>query len=100
MVKTAILQSPKVKANRGKVSGVLADCSKLEDVEKMIAEIQDHSNNQVDILVCNVGLSIRRSVKYEGPEAKTNRFHDFERLMKLNYFGSLKTILGFIPDMK
>lgn len=103
-VKKNILDLPKVKANRVKVNGVLADCSKLEECERAVKEIQDLSGHKVDVLVCNVGLSIRRSVKYEGGsnvgEAITNRFHDFERLMKLNYFGSLKTMLGLIPDMK
>jgi NAD(P)-dependent dehydrogenase (short-subunit alcohol dehydrogenase family) len=103
-VKKDILDNPKVKANRVKVNGVLADCSKLEECERAVKEIQDLTGHKVDVLVCNVGLSIRRSVKYEGGsnvgEAKTNRFHDFERLMKLNYFGSLKTMLGLIPDMK
>ena len=49
----------------------------------------------VDILVNNAGRSIRRSVTYQ-----YDRFHDFERTMQLNYFGSLKLILAFAPGMR
>ncbi|HUP31229.1 MAG TPA: SDR family NAD(P)-dependent oxidoreductase, partial [Usitatibacter sp.] len=28
-----------------------------------------------------------------------DRFHDFERTMQLNYFGSLRLIMGFMPSM-
>ena len=28
-----------------------------------------------------------------------DRFHDFERTMQLNYFGSLRLIMGFLPGM-
>merc|ERR1719343_1566053 len=50
----------------------------------------------VDIFVSNASRSIRRSVKYQGAE----RFHDFQRLMALNYFGALRLILGVLPGME
>ena len=48
----------------------------------------------VDILVNNAGRSIRRSIALS-----YDRFHDFERTMQLNYFGSLRLIMGFLPGM-
>jgi short-subunit dehydrogenase len=32
--------------------------------------------------------------------ASYDRFHDYERTMKLNYFGALKLILAFLPGMR
>src|SRR3954464_5658793 len=69
------------------------DLSNIEDVERMAKEVLDH-HERVDILVNNAGRSIRRSV-----ELSYDRFHDFERTMQLNYFGSLRLIMGFMPTM-
>ena len=52
-------------------------------------------HGQVDILVNNAGRSIRRSIEHS-----YDRFHDFERTMQLNYFGSLKLILSLLPAMR
>ena len=49
----------------------------------------------MDILVNNAGRSIRRSI-----ENSYDRFHDFERTMQLNYFGSLRLILSLLPAMR
>jgi short-subunit dehydrogenase len=46
------------------------------------------------VLINNAGRSIRRSI-----ELSYDRFHDFERTMQLNYFGSLRLIMGFMPTM-
>jgi NAD(P)-dependent dehydrogenase (short-subunit alcohol dehydrogenase family) len=70
------------------------DLSDLEDVEKMAAEVLAEYG-RVDILVNNAGRSIRRSV-----ELSYDRFHDFERTMQLNYFGSLRLILSLLPAMR
>jgi NAD(P)-dependent dehydrogenase (short-subunit alcohol dehydrogenase family) len=45
-------------------------------------------------LVNNAGRSIRRGIA-----SSYDRFHDFERTMQLNYFGSLRLIMGFMPTM-
>jgi len=71
-----------------------ADLSDLEDIERMAQEVLDEHGG-VDILINNAGRSIRRSIK-----ASYERFHDFERTMKLNYFGALKLILAFLPGMR
>src|SRR5205814_2178725 len=56
-------------------------------VEEVLA---DHP--RVDILVNNAGRSIRRSVALS-----LDRFHDFERTIQLNYFGTIKLIMAFLP---
>ena len=48
----------------------------------------------VDYLINNAGRSIRRAI-----EASYDRFHDFERTMQLNYFGSLRVTMGLLPGM-
>jgi NAD(P)-dependent dehydrogenase (short-subunit alcohol dehydrogenase family) len=68
----------------------LSDMKSCDDlVEKVCAE-----HGRVDVLVNNAGRSIRRSI-----ELSYDRFHDFERTMQLNYFGSLRLIMGFLPKM-
>lgn len=49
----------------------------------------------IDILVNNAGRSIRRSLSNS-----YDRFHDFERTMQLNYFGSLRITLGLLKRMR
>jgi len=48
----------------------------------------------VDILINNAGHSIRRSL-----EISYDRFHDFERLMRLNYFAAVRLTLALLPSM-
>ena len=70
-----------------------ADLADLSDVERMAEEVlAEHGH--VDVLVNNAGRSIRRSVKLA-----YDRFHDYERTMQLNYFGSLRLILSLLPSM-
>ncbi|MBU5616030.1 SDR family NAD(P)-dependent oxidoreductase [Psychrobacter sp. TAE2020] len=77
----------------GKASFYPCDLTDMDDIEtttnKIIADF-DH----IDVLVNNAGRSIRRSV-----HESFSRFHDFERTMEINYFGAVKTILGFLPTM-
>jgi NAD(P)-dependent dehydrogenase (short-subunit alcohol dehydrogenase family) len=65
----------------------LASCDRL--VEEVLAE-----HGRVDVLVNNAGRSIRRSL-----ELSYDRFHDFERTMQLNYFGSVRLIMNLLPSM-
>ena len=63
------------------------------DCERFVKQvITDHG--QVDFLINNAGRSIRRAI-----ESSFDRFHDFERTMQLNYFGSLRVTLGLLPGM-
>jgi NAD(P)-dependent dehydrogenase (short-subunit alcohol dehydrogenase family) len=70
------------------------DLSDLDDIDRLSQEILDQHGG-IDILVNNAGRSIRRSVA-----RSYDRFHDYERTMKLNYFGALKLILAFMPGMR
>ncbi|CAN5159820.1 SDR family oxidoreductase [soil metagenome] len=70
------------------------DLTDGDDIKRLVEEVIDQHGG-VDILVNNAGRSIRRSVKLS-----YDRFHDFERTMQLNYFGSLRLILGFLPGMR
>eukprot|EP00445_Apocalathium_hangoei_P031816 CAMPEP_0203930738 /NCGR_PEP_ID=MMETSP0359-20131031/69421_1 /ASSEMBLY_ACC=CAM_ASM_000338 /TAXON_ID=268821 /ORGANISM="Scrippsiella Hangoei, Strain SHTV-5" /LENGTH=423 /DNA_ID=CAMNT_0050859951 /DNA_START=53 /DNA_END=1325 /DNA_ORIENTATION=+ len=83
-----------IRAAGGEAHEYLADLSNDEDCQRAVAEIlADHGF--VDVFVSNAGRSVRRSAKYQGGE----RFHDFERLMSLNFFGALRMILGVLPSM-
>jgi NAD(P)-dependent dehydrogenase (short-subunit alcohol dehydrogenase family) len=48
----------------------------------------------IDLLINNAGRSIRRSI-----ENSFDRLHDFERMMRTNYFGALNVSLAVLPDM-
>ena len=77
----------------GKVFAYTADLAYMAGCDKLVATIlQEHGH--VDVLINNAGRSIRRSI-----EASYDRFHDFERTMQLNYFGSIRLIMGFMPKM-
>jgi NAD(P)-dependent dehydrogenase (short-subunit alcohol dehydrogenase family) len=71
-----------------------ADLSDLDDIDRLAQEVLDEHGG-IDVLVNNAGRSIRRSVA-----RSYDRFHDFERTMRLNYFGALKLILAFLPGMR
>jgi NAD(P)-dependent dehydrogenase (short-subunit alcohol dehydrogenase family) len=71
-----------------------ADLSDLDDIDRLAQEVIDEHGG-IDVLVNNAGRSIRRSVA-----RSYDRFHDFERTLRLNYFGALKLILAFLPGMR
>lgn len=77
----------------GKVFAYTADLSDMADCDRLVKTVLD-AHGRVDILINNAGRSIRRSI-----ELSYDRFHDFERTMQLNYFGSLRLIMGFMPGM-
>ena len=70
------------------------DLSVPEACDELVAVILKEQG-RVDFLINNAGRSIRRGIAYS-----YDRYHDFDRTMKLNYFGSLKLILGFLPGMR
>jgi NAD(P)-dependent dehydrogenase (short-subunit alcohol dehydrogenase family) len=69
------------------------DFSDMADADKFIQTVLEN-HGHVDVLVNNAGRSIRRSL-----DLSFDRFHDFERTMSLNYFGSVRLIMGFAPKM-
>ena len=71
-----------------------ADLSDYDSIDALVEQIfADHA--AVDVLVNNAGRSIRRSVALS-----YDRFHDYERTIKLNYLGTVKLILGLLPHMR
>ena len=82
-----------LKAKGGNVHAYQCDFSDMDDCDRFVkAVLADHGH--VDVLVNNAGRSIRRSLSLS-----FDRFHDFERTMQLNYFGSVRLIMGFTPSM-
>jgi NAD(P)-dependent dehydrogenase (short-subunit alcohol dehydrogenase family) len=78
----------------GTASAYSADLSDMDAIERVIGEIlSDHA--AVDVLVNNAGRSIRRGITLS-----LDRFHDYERTMQLNYFGSIKMVMALLPHMQ
>jgi NAD(P)-dependent dehydrogenase (short-subunit alcohol dehydrogenase family) len=69
------------------------DLSNMESIDAMAEQVLNDFGH-VDVLVNNAGRSIRRAVM-----ESLDRFHDFERTMQLNYFGSVRLILKLLPSM-
>src|SRR5439155_21688258 len=70
------------------------DLTDFDELDAMVAKVlADH--HHVDVLVNNAGRSIRRRV-----ERSDGRFHDFERLMRLNYLAAVRVTLVVLPSMR
>ncbi|MFC3193631.1 SDR family oxidoreductase [Marinicella sediminis] len=82
-----------LKKRGAKVSAYTADLSD-EKSAKTLVDVVLKDLGGVDYLINNAGRSIRRSIALS-----YDRFHDFQRTMDLNYFGSLRLIMGFLPGM-
>ncbi|WP_330254613.1 SDR family oxidoreductase [Nocardia sp. NBC_00565] len=83
-----------VRADGGVAHAYPCDITDSDGVEELVAGVlADHGH--VDYLVNNAGRSIRRSVVNS-----TDRMHDFERTMAVNYFGAVRLILALLPSMR
>ncbi|WP_309045648.1 SDR family oxidoreductase [Marinobacter sediminicola] len=82
-----------LEAKGGNVHAYQCDFSDMDDCDRFVKTVLDN-HGHVDVLVNNAGRSIRRSLSLS-----FDRFHDFERTMQLNYFGSVRLIMGFAPSM-
>ena len=76
-----------------KVFSYSVDISDAASCAEFVAKL-NAEHGGVDFLINNAGRSIRRAI-----EASYERFHDFERTMQLNYFGSLRVTMGLLPGM-
>jgi thioester reductase-like protein len=83
-----------IEADGGTAYVYSADLSDLDAIDELVKRILGE-HVSVDVLVNNAGRSIRRSMALSH-----DRFHDYERTMRLNYFGAIKLIMGFAPHMK
>jgi NAD(P)-dependent dehydrogenase (short-subunit alcohol dehydrogenase family) len=83
-----------IRDDGGEAQGFAADLSDMEACDGVIDRIAAEMG-PIEILVNNAGRSIRRSVA-----TSYDRFHDFQRCMQLNYFGSLRLIMRVLPSME
>ncbi|MFB7723435.1 SDR family oxidoreductase [Nocardia sp. NPDC056100] len=83
-----------VRAESGAAQAYTCDITDEKSVELLVKQVlADHGH--VDFVVNNAGRSIRRAVANS-----TDRMHDFERTMAVNYFGAVRLILALLPSMR
>ncbi|AKO52102.1 short-chain dehydrogenase [Marinobacter psychrophilus] len=85
--------SEQLNARGADVHAYQCDFADMDACDRFIQTVSEN-HGAVDVLINNAGRSIRRSL-----DKSFDRFHDFERTMQLNYFGSLRLIMGFAPTM-
>jgi len=78
----------------GEVKSFSADLAEMDACDAVLEQIRAEMGS-IDILVNNAGRSIRRGIA-----SSYDRFHDYERVMQLNFFGSLRLIMGVLPVME
>lgn len=66
----------------------------LNDEAEIARLLEDLCDQRVDVLVNNAGRSIRRRII-----DATDRLHDYQRTMALNYFAPVQLTLGLLPGM-
>lgn len=82
-----------IEADGGFARVYVCDLTDMDACDKLVGSVLEEFG-RLDVLINNAGRSIRRSISLS-----YDRFHDFERLMQLNYFGALRLTLGFLPAM-
>ncbi|WP_199435536.1 SDR family oxidoreductase [Qaidamihabitans albus] len=82
-----------IAAAGGRASAYPCDLTDGDAVDALVKVVLAE-HGEVDMLVNNAGRSIRRSLTLS-----TERFHDFERTMAINYFGPVRLTLGLLPSM-
>jgi NAD(P)-dependent dehydrogenase (short-subunit alcohol dehydrogenase family) len=83
-----------IEAAGGTAYAYAADLSDYDSIDALVQRVLgDHP--AVDMLVNNAGRSIRRSVALS-----YDRFHDYERTVRLNYLGTIRLVLGLLPHMR
>jgi thioester reductase-like protein/NADP-dependent 3-hydroxy acid dehydrogenase YdfG len=83
-----------IRANGGQAYAFTCDITDSGSVEHTIKDILGRFGH-VDYLVNNAGRSIRRSVVNQ-----TDRLHDYERVMAVNYFGAVRMVLALLPHWR
>ncbi|GAA5081111.1 SDR family NAD(P)-dependent oxidoreductase [Nocardia iowensis] len=83
-----------IRAGGGIAYGYQCDVTDSDSVDHAVKTILDE-HGHVDMLVNNAGRSIRRAI-----HRSTDRLHDFERTMAVNYFGALRMTLALLPQMR
>ncbi len=83
-----------IRANGGQAHAFACDVTDSTSVEHTVKDILGRFDH-VDYLVNNAGRSIRRSVVNS-----TDRLHDYERVMAVNYFGAVRMVLALLPHWR
>jgi thioester reductase-like protein/NADP-dependent 3-hydroxy acid dehydrogenase YdfG len=83
-----------IRQSGGQAHAFTCDVTDSASVEHTVKDILGRFGH-VDYLVNNAGRSIRRSVT-----ASTDRLHDYERVMAVNYFGSVRMVLALLPHWR
>ncbi|GAB2670467.1 SDR family NAD(P)-dependent oxidoreductase [Nocardia goodfellowii] len=83
-----------IRAAGGQAHAYQCDVTDSDSVDHVVKTILDE-HGHVDMLVNNAGRSIRRAI-----HRSTDRMHDFERTMAVNYFGALRMTLALLPQMR
>ena len=83
-----------IRESGGDAHAFTCDVTDSASVEHTVKDILGRFGH-VDYLVNNAGRSIRRSVS-----ASTDRLHDYERVMAVNYFGSVRMVLALLPHWR
>ncbi|WP_292991926.1 SDR family oxidoreductase [Mycobacterium sp.] len=83
-----------IRANGGRAYAFTCDVTDSGSVEHTVKDILGRFGH-VDYLVNNAGRSIRRSVVNQ-----TDRLHDYERVMAVNYFGAVRMVLALLPHWR
>ncbi|QIV80909.1 SDR family oxidoreductase [Mycolicibacterium frederiksbergense] len=83
-----------IRAEGGDAHAFTCDVTDSGSVDHTVKDILGRFGH-VDYLVNNAGRSIRRSVS-----ASTDRLHDYERVMAVNYFGAVRMVLALLPHWR
>jgi NAD(P)-dependent dehydrogenase (short-subunit alcohol dehydrogenase family) len=83
-----------IRAAGGHAYAFTCDVTDSASVEHTVKDILGRFDH-VDYLVNNAGRSIRRSVVNS-----TERLHDYERVMAVNYFGAVRMVLALLPHWR
>ncbi|OBK19898.1 SDR family oxidoreductase [Mycobacterium asiaticum] len=83
-----------IRANGGQAYAFTCDVTDSASVDATVKDILGRFDH-VDYLVNNAGRSIRRSVVNS-----TDRLHDYERVMAVNYFGAVRMVLALLPHWR
>jgi thioester reductase-like protein/NADP-dependent 3-hydroxy acid dehydrogenase YdfG len=83
-----------IRAKGGQAHAFPCDVTDSASVDHTIKDILGRFDH-VDYLVNNAGRSIRRSVVNS-----TERLHDYERVMAVNYFGAVSMVLALLPHWR
>jgi thioester reductase-like protein/short-subunit dehydrogenase len=83
-----------IRAAGGQACAFSCDVTDSGSVDHTVKDILGRFDH-VDYLVNNAGRSIRRSVVNS-----TERLHDYERMMAVNYFGAVRMVLALLPHWR